>query len=331
MQEGRDLFNKATKRSWLFLILVFLLILPHFLENEPYLLHVFIMTFVYISLAQAWNLIGGYAGQLSFANNAFFAIGAYTSTMLLIHIGLTPWLGLFAGITIAAFIAYLLGVHLFHLKGHYFAVATIAFAEILKLVFLNWRSVGAAYGLSLPLKMPSLYFIMWRSKIPYYYLFLLVAIVSTVLICILDQSKAGMYLRSIKQDEEGSEHKGIDTKYYKLIAFMINAGICALIGTFYAQYVLYIDPRSTMDIMISTKCILVVLFGGLGTVAGPVLGAAILVPLGEYTRIKLGGGGQGWDYIVYGFIILAILMYQPSGVYVILRSFKTNVWKILRG
>jgi len=331
MRDRMDFLKRAKGKTWIFLALILLSILPNVLRSQPYVLHVIIMTFVYVALAQAWNIIGGYAGQLSFANHIFFAIGAYTSTMLLIHLSLSPWVGLLAGITIAAFIAYLLGFQLFHLKGHYFAVATIAFAEIVKLVFLNWRGVGAAYGLSLPLKMPSLYFVMWRSKVPYYYLFLCVAIMSTILVYTTDRSKAGMYLRSIKQDEDGVEHKGINTRYYKLIAFMISAGICALVGTFYAHYVLYIDPRSTMDIMISTKCILIVLFGGLGTVAGPVLGAAILVPLGEYTRIKLGGGGQGWDYILYGFIILIIVLYKPSGVYDIVRSYKENVRKMSRG
>jgi len=327
MKNRMDFFKKG---KWLFLILITLLLLPNFLKDEPYVLHVCIMVFVYLSLAQAWNLIGGYAGQISFANHAFFAIGAYTSTMLLIYLNLTPWIGLFAGIAIAMCIAYLLGSQLLHLKGHYFAVATIAFAEILKLIFLNWRGVGAAYGLSLPLKMPSFYYLMWSSKLPYYYIFLLVAIISTILIYTIDRSKVGMYFMSIKQDEDGAEHKGIDTSYYKLLAFMISAGICALVGTLYAQYILYICPRSCIDIMMSTKCILIVLFGGLGTVAGPVLGACILIPLGEYTRIKLGGGGQGWDYIIYGLLILVIILYQPKGVYNILRRYKKNVQKMFR-
>lgn len=327
MKNRMDFFKKG---KWLFLILIVLLLLPNFLKDEPYVLHVCIMVFVYLSLAQAWNLIGGYAGQISFANHAFFAIGAYTSTMLLIYLNLTPWIGLFAGIAIAMCIAYLLGSQLLHLKGHYFAVATIAFAEILKLIFLNWRGVGAAYGLSLPLKMPSFYYLMWSSKLPYYYIFLLVAIISIILIYTIDRSKVGIYFMSIKQDEDGAEHKGIDTSYYKLLAFMISAGICALVGTLYAQYILYICPRSCIDIMMSTKCILIVLFGGLGTVAGPVLGACILIPLGEYTRIKLGGGGQGWDYIIYGLIILVIVLYQPQGVYGILRRCKKNVQKMFR-
>lgn len=297
------------------LVVIILLILPLFMRNEPYLLHVFIMTFIYLSLGQAWNLVGGYVGQLSFANHVFFALGAYTSTLLLTHLGLTPWAGSIAGMTVAAFVAYLLGFHLLHLKGHYFAVATIAFGEMVKLIFLNWRGVGAAYGLSLPLRMPSLYFLMWRSKIPYYYLFFTAAVFSTLLLYIIDQHKSGMYFRSIKQDEDGAEQKGIDTRYYKLLAFMISAAICAFVGTLYAQYVLYIDPRSTMDIMISTRSILIVLFGGLGNVLGPVLGAAVLVPLGEFTRIKLGGGGQGWDYIIYGLFILIMLLYQPRGIY----------------
>jgi branched-chain amino acid transport system permease protein len=283
------------------------------------------MTFVYLSLGQAWNLIGGYAGQLSFANHIFFALGGYTSSLLLIHCNLTPWVGSFAGMMVAACVAYLLGFQLFHLRGHYFAVATIAFAEMVKIVFLSWRGVGAAYGLSLPLKMPSFSFLMWRSKIPYYYIFFAVASLSTLLLYVIDRHKSGMYFRSIKQDEEGAEQKGIDTRSYKLFAFMVSAALCAFVGTLYAQYVLYIDPRSTMDIMISTKTILIVLFGGLGNVIGPILGAAILIPLGEYTRVKLGGGGQGWDYIIYGVFILLIILYRPTGVYDLIRRRPKNV------
>jgi branched-chain amino acid transport system permease protein len=319
MQGVLDFSKTPIQKIALSLALVTLLILPLFLKNEPYLLHVFIMTFVYLSLGQAWNLIGGYAGQLSFANHIFFALGAYTSTMLLLRLDLTPWVGSLAGMIVAALVAYLLGFQLFHLKGHYFAVATIAFTEMIKIVFLNWRGVGAAYGLSLPLKIPSFYFLMWRSKVPYYYIFFAVAVFSTLLLYLIDRHKSGMYFRSIKQDEEGAEQKGIDTRYYKLLAFMLSAVICALVGTLYAQYVLYIDPRSTMDIMISIKSILIVLFGGLGNVLGPVLGAAILVPLGEFTRVKLGGGGQGWDYIIYGLFILMIILYQPKGIYDLLR------------
>ena len=329
--KNRTNFKTIKKWKWSFLILILLLILPNFLKNDPYTVHVLIMTFMYISLAQAWNIIGGYAGQISFANHAFFAVGAYTSTMLLIHLNLTPWIGLFAGMAIAMCIAYLLGSQLLRLKGHYFAVATIAFSEALKLIFLNWRDVGAAYGLSLPMKqLPSIYYLMWSSKLPYYYLFLIAAIIFTTLVYIIDRSKAGMYFKAIKQDEDGAEHKGVDTSYYKVLAFMISAGICALIGTLYAQYILYISPRNCMDLMISTKCILIVLFGGLGTVVGPVIGASILVPVGEYTRIKLGGGGQGLDYIIYGILILVIILYQPKGVYEILRRYKKNVQKMFK-
>ncbi|GAG60948.1 unnamed protein product [marine sediment metagenome] len=326
-----DILKKYRKYTGLLLILIVLLILPNILKAEPYILHIFIMTFVYVSLTQAWNLIGGYVGQINFANHTFFAIGAYTSTMLLLHFNLTPWIGVFAGVAIAASVAYLLGFQILRLKGHYFAVATIAFAELIKLLFLNWRVVGAAYGLSLPPQMPSLYHMIWRSKLPYYYIALAIAIGYISLIYIIDKSKAGMYFRSIKQDEEGAEHKGIDTRYYKLLAFMMNAGMCALVGTFYAQYILYIDPRSVMDLLISTKIILIVLFGGSGTVVGPVLGAAILIPLGEYTRIKLGGGGKGWDYIIYGFIILMIILYQPKGIYHILKGYRVHAQKMFRG
>lgn len=320
MKIGIDFFKEDRKKIGILLPLLALLVVPYIFGDEPYLLHVFIIVFVYIALGQSWNLISGYAGQLCFATHIFFAYGAYTSLMLLLRTDLTPWIGLFVGMPISAGIAYLLGSRLFHLKGRYFAVATIAFAEIMKLVFLNWRFVGAAYGLSVPLKGPSLYYVIWTSKVPYFYIFLALAIISTLIVYVVDRSKAGMYFRSIKQDEDGAQHKGIDTSYFKLLAFMISAAMAAAVGTFYVQYVLYIDPRSLMDLLISAKIVMIVLFGSIGTVYGPVVGAAILIPLGEFMRIKLGGGGQGWDYVLYGLIILLIVYYRPQGVYIMIKN-----------
>jgi len=325
--------EKRLLGKWMLCLPLLLLLIgaPRFLIDRPFYVNMLIMIFLYIALAQGWNLVAGYSGQLNFANHTFFAIGAYTSSVLLIYKNVSPWLGLWVGIIFAAFIAFLLGIALLRLRGHYFAVATIAFAEVMRTVFINWDFVGGAYGLRLPLKMPSLYYCMWPSKTPYYYIFLGFALFTTLLIWIIDHSKAGVYLKAIKQDQLAAEHKGINTTYYKVLAFCINAGLCAALGTFFAQYILYISPDSIMVLLITVQIIVIALFGGLGAVFGPVVGATLLVPLGELTRVKLGGGGSGYDYLLYGLIILALILYEPRGMIGLMRRWRSYARRVIKG
>jgi branched-chain amino acid transport system permease protein len=275
-----------------------------------------ILVFMFGMLGVAWNIMGGYAGMFSFGQAAFFGIGAYTSSYLSIAYGVNPWIGLFAGGCAAALVAAAIGYPCSNLRGHYFAIASIAFAEIVRIVFNNWQMVGAAEGLSLPMQNESFTnFLFNSSKLPYYYIMLAFLLVSLAVCYSIATSKMGYYFRAIKESHKIAEGLGVDVVLYRLMAIMISAFLSAMAGTFYAQYILYIDPGSVMLLATSVQIVLISMLGGAGSIMGPVIGAAILIPASEYTRVILGNKGTGVDMLIYGLLITLISMYYPEGVW----------------
>jgi len=294
--------------------------------TDTFPIHVMILVYMFGVLGMGWNIMGGYAGMFSFGQAAFFGIGAYTSTFLLMNFGVNPWIGLVAGGIVAALVAAAIGYPCSNLRGHYFAIASIAFAEIVRVVFNNWKLVGAAEGLSLPMLDESFAnFMFHSSKLPYYYIILAFLLLAIGTCYFVATSKMGFYFRAIKESHEVAEVLGVNVVRYRLIAIMIAGFLSAMAGTFYAQYVLYIDPESVMLLPISVQVVLISMLGGAGAVIGPVIGAAVLIPIAEYTRITLGHQGTGVDMLIYGFLIMLISMYQPAGVWGLLSSIGKKV------
>ena len=295
-------------------VLAFLIVLP--LVSPPFAQHVMILTFLFAMCGVAWNVMGGYAGMFSFGQAAFFGIGAYTSSFLLLTFRVSPWIGLVAGGVISSLLAAAIGYPCSNLRGHYFAIASIAFAEIVRIVFTNWQMVGAAEGLTIPMLKESLaHFMFHSSKLPYYYIILAFLLLALAVCRWVTTSKMGYYFRAIKESHEIAQALGVDVVRYRLYAIMISAFLTSMAGTFYAQYTLYIDPDSVMILGISVQIVLVAMLGGASTVLGPVIGAAVLIPLSEYSRAWLGYKGTGMDMIIYGTLITLISMYQPNGVW----------------
>lgn len=303
------------------IVLALLIILPPFFSSA-FGQHVLIITFMFAMCGVAWNIMGGYAGMFSFGQAAFFGIGAYTSSFLLLNFNLSPWIGLVAGGIIASLLAAAIGYPCSNLRGHYFAIATIAFGEIIRIVFNNWQAVGAAEGLTIPMMNESLSnFMFHSSKLPYYYIILCFLLLALVVCFLVSSSKMGYYLRAIKESHDVAQVLGVDVVRYRLYAIMISAFLTSMAGTFYAQYILYIDPESVMILPISVQIVLVAMLGGANTVLGPVVGASILITLSEYSRAWLGYKGTGIDMIVYGTLITIISMYLPNGVWGFISSF----------
>lgn len=295
-------------------VLAFFIVLP--LVSSPFGQHVMILTFLFAMCGVAWNVMGGYAGMFSFGQASFFGIGAYTSSFLLLTFRVSPWIGLAAGGIISSLLAAAIGYPCSRLRGHYFAIASIAFAEIVRIVFTNWQLVGAAEGLTIPmLKESFAHFMFHSSKLPYYYIILAFLLLAVAVCHWVSTSKMGYYFRAIKESHEIAQVLGVDVVRYRLYAIMISAFLTSMAGTFYAQYILYIDPDSVMILPISVQIVLVAMLGGASTVLGPVVGAAVLVPLSEYSRAWLGYKGTGMDMIIYGTLITVISMYQPDGVW----------------
>jgi len=314
--------NHLTKRQKIAAIVTLLLALAFPLVfTDTFPIHVMILVYMFGMLGVGWNIMGGYAGMFSFGQTAFFGIGAYTSSFLLMTFGVNPWIGLVAGGIAAALVAAAIGYPCSNLRGHYFAIASIAFAEIVRVIFNNWKLVGAASGLSLPMLDESFTnFMFHSSKLPYYYIMLAFLLLAITTCYFVATSKMGYYFRAIKESHQVAEGLGVNVVRYRLIAIMISAFLSAMAGTFYAQYILYIDPESVMLLATSVQIVLISMLGGAGAVMGPVIGAAVLIPIAEYTRITLGHQGTGVDMLIYGFLITLISMYQPAGVWGLLSS-----------
>jgi len=317
----------SIKQGWLLqgslkpLILVLsftiLALLPLYVDN-PYLTDILISIFLYAYLGIAWNIVGGYCGQISLGHAAYFGLGAYISTTMFTKFGVSPWIGMIIAALLVGLIAVLLGYPSLRMRGPYFVFFTIAFAEFIRIAFSNWRWVGASMGIIIPFKgsWSSFTFI---DKANYYYIALALMIIGLLVSYLVTRSRTGKYFLAIREDETMAEALGINTAAYKTVAFMISASLMAAGGTFYAQYTLYIDPDSTMSLSISLMALLIPVVGGAGTLTGPVLGAAILVPLWEYSRAVLGGRLAGVSLMTIGLITMIAVISFPQGFTGLLR------------
>ncbi|MBJ7404395.1 MAG: branched-chain amino acid ABC transporter permease, partial [Bradyrhizobium sp.] len=274
--------------------------------------NILILTLMYAGLSQSWNILSGYCGQISLGHALYFGLGAYTTELLFTKFGVLPWFGMLAGGVVSALIAMGLGYPFFRLRGHYFVIATIVIAEIGLLLFHNWEWAGAAMGITIPIRGDSwLKFQFLRTKLPYFYFALALCCLAWFVTWWLENSKWGFWWRAVKDNPEAAESLGVDVFNSKMGAAAVSAFLVAIGGSFYAQFVSYIDPESVMGFQFSLLMALPAVLGGIGTLWGPVLGAAILIPLTELTRFKFGGSGRGVDLIVYGTLIVLLSLAQP--------------------
>lgn len=303
-----------SKRAALALLAVVLLAFP-LVFKIPFAQHLVIMIFMYATLAQGWNILGGYLGQCSLGNAIFFGIGAYTSTMLLIKFDLSPWIGMIAGIAIAILVSQIVGYPTFRLAGHYFAIASLALGEIAFTIVVNNQALGGAIGLWPPLLPEGLLnFQFHSSKLPYYYIALGLVTTAFFITYLIERSRLGYYFRAIKADLDAARSLGINATLYKSIGIAFTAAFSAAAGTFYAQYVLFVDPESAFNLQISILILLTSILGGVGSLWGPALGVMVLIPMSEATRVLLGGSGKAIDLILYSLLIIVMAVYQPMGL-----------------
>lgn len=275
-----------------------------------------ISTFYYAYLGQAWNILGGYAGQLSLGHAAFFAIGAYTSAVLAIHLGISPWLGMFAGALLAALLS--LGVGYlgfrFGLRGFYFILLTLAVAEICRLVALHLPILGGYTGLFINFT-PNPWRFQFQGKIPYYFIALGFLCAGCGIAWLIQRSKLGAYLAAIREDEDASEALGVDTFRYKMTAYAVSAALTAPGGTFYAYFQFYLQPNTVLNINHSVDIMIRPIVGGSGTILGPVLGSFLLELLGEFSRTYFAAGTAGLSVAIYGILLIVVVLFLPRGVY----------------
>ncbi len=307
------------------LVLLALLLLP--LAATPFQLSIAILILFWSHLGAAWNILSGYAGQFSFGHAAYFGIGAYTSTWLLVAAGVNPWIGMLAGGLLAAafglFTAFLTARY--GIRGPYFALATFAFAEMLRLLANGWETINGPRGLQVPLIGGDswLAFQFETDKRPYYFIVLGLVLVSLLVTSLLARHKAGYYFQAIRENEDAAAALGVHTLRYKLLATGISAFLTALGGTFYAQYLFFIDPGLVFGASVSVEIMLRPLLGGAGTVFGPLVGGLLLTPLSEATRgllrtpppfLQVLQGRPGIDVMLFGTILMLVVLFLPQGI-----------------
>ncbi|MFA5904008.1 MAG: branched-chain amino acid ABC transporter permease [Desulfobacula sp.] len=302
------------------LILAVLLVLP--LVLSKYVLGIFIMMYYYAYLGQSWNVLTGYTGHISLGHALYVGIGAYTSVFLAQRYGLSPWIGMLAGGILASLIGLFLGFlgFRFGLRGVYFVILTIAFAEITRLVVSHIDALGSFTGIFLDFN-PSFKNFQFKGNIPYYYISLGFMVMSLVVVRILETSKAGRFMVAIREDEEAAKALGVNTFKYNMFAIAVSAFMTSLGGCFYANYIFYLHPNTMFGMSLNIELILRPIVGGLGTLFGPVVGSFILTPLSEVSRAYFAKGGmEGLHLIIYGIITILVVLFMPKGIIVYLKK-----------
>lgn len=285
-----------------------------FLVRSDFWIGFLITVLIFAAMGMAWNILGGYAGQFSFGHAAFFGTGAYAAAILHIGFGLNPWLGLvvaaFAGGLVALVIGYL--SFRYGLRGSYFALITLAFAEVLR-ILANWAEfTGGGVGLYVPLKV-GIANMQFADKAGYYYLALAFAVLSLGIGWRLERSRLGAQMMAIRENEEAAQALGVDTFACKLKAIVISGALTGVGGAFYAHYYLYIDPTISYGPGVSVEILLVPIIGGMGTVFGPLLGSAVLHGAGELAR-RVMGDAPGLNLIFYGALLIVMVRFMPEGL-----------------
>lgn len=309
---------------------VFAILLAIPLLKNNYITHIIIEIFLLAYLGQAWNIMCGNTGQLSFGHAAFFGIGLYTSSVLFVKLGVSPWAGMFVGGSLAFVVGAVVGKVSFSygLKGVYFAFVTLTFAEMLGLFCLLFKSLtGGAEGILLPWKghNPLMFSFEANKKYLYYYTVLAMVLGCTLVAHWVKKVRFGYYLAAIRENEDAAEMLGIDTANYKLVAIAISAFLTALGGTFYMQYYQHVEPTEAFGAFRSFEIVYPVIIGGGGSILGPLLGAFVLQLFEEITRATIPPLMHGFHRMIYGVIIVVMIMYMPRGLVGLIESCKERL------
>jgi branched-chain amino acid transport system permease protein len=291
---------------------------PLYVSNAYYR-HQMILILWYAYIATAWNIVGGYAGQVSMGHAAFLTIGGYITTLFYNYANLTPWVGMLIGAVVAAFMAFLLGIPSFRLKGSYFSISTIAFAEALCLALNTYKyffgfKIGGAEGMSVSSRMGrGLIAMNFRGKVEYFYIIYIMLAILLFLVWKMEKSRLGYYFVALREDEDAAKALGINTQRTKLIAAAMSAFFVGIGGAFWGMLVRYFDPATICGITMSTQMVFLAVVGGKGTIMGPTLGAVLLVTFSTVAQTYFGSTTSGIHLIIYGIAVVLTILLMPSG------------------
>jgi branched-chain amino acid transport system permease protein len=309
------LVARRRRELWLGIVVLVVLAALPFGVGNAYLRGLIVLTLLYAGLSQAWNILGGYCGQISLGHALYFGIGAYTSTLLFTRLGISPLLGMFAGGGLAGFAAFLVGLPCFRLSGHYYAIATLVIGMMAALLAANWDFINAAQGITIPFHGESWANLAFRTAIlPFHYVMLAYAALIWFVAWLIEGSRWGFFWRAVKDDVAAARSLGVSIYPSKLAAAAISGAATGIGGALYAHYIGFIDPDSTLDLSLSVLIALPAVVGGIGTLWGPLLGAAVLIPVQQLSVAWLGSAAGGIDLMVYGALIMALALARPEGL-----------------
>jgi branched-chain amino acid transport system permease protein len=299
--------------------------IPLQLQGYTYYQTVGFLVLITAMLGLGWNVIGGWTGQFDFGPQVFFGVGAYAAAVLFVRLRMDAWLGMLAAVAVAVALCAVLTYPLTGLRGHYFAIATVAIWMIAQPIGASWEFIGGSQGLFIPMKPRaglvdsalSLQFSGPTKALGYYYSALVLFAITLGLMALVERGKLGYYFRAVRDDQEAAEGIGIDSRLYKVVARSITAAVFAAAGVLYAFWALSVFPEQVLELNWGTLPIMATVVGGIGRLWGPVLGSVILIPISQIMSTTLGTGplaGRGVDLIVYGVIIILIAAFRPTGL-----------------
>jgi len=296
-------------------VVLLLMLAPPLVTSNQFLLHLGITVLLWTLLGASWNLLGGFGGQVSFGHATFFGVGAYATMILYLRLGLAPWYGMVLGGVAAVAVSLPIGLICFRLRGPYFSLSTLAVAEIVRLIALNWEALtNGPVGLlitTLPRVALGARAINWESKVPFYYIIAALAVLAMGATWRLSRARLGAYLLAIREDEDAAEAVGIDTVRAKVLTLALSAFFTGLAGGFYGLYFRYVDPDAVFPIALSVEMVFIAVVGGLATVIGPVIGAVFLTTIGELFRERFLVG----HLIFYGLFMMLAIRFLPEGIW----------------
>lgn len=299
-----------------FFLVVLVALAPLFISS-PYYLGILVLASLYAYFGISWNIVAGFAGQILIAHISFLAVGAYTTVVLAKTFNVTPWIGLPLGGVTAGLLGLVIALITlrYGLKADYFALFTIALMTALRTLFLKWDFVGGAVGMGLSLSERSFMKMIFSSKVPYLYIALSLLVLALLVQYWIYRSKTGKYLLAIREDEAAAAALGVNTSFYKTLAVVIGAVLAGIGGGFYVMYVTFIEPPQVFDLGLNVEIIMAApIIGGLGSLAGPVLGAFVNKPLADLIRGLLSTTRSGSSLIVYGLFLVLAILFMPRGL-----------------
>lgn len=293
------------------LLIIVLAIVPAFVTTT-YVMGIFVTTFYVGCCTLAWSILGGLTGQISLGHAGFMGLGSYISAILLNNMGISPWISMIIAFVVVGLLTAVLLSPCFVLTGPYFTLVTIAFTEAFRNLFTNWEYAGSGQGILVPIDNGNILSMRWISKVPYYYIALIMVILFYLILRIIDRSKLGYAFKTIREDEDTAHAVGINSFKYKFIATFLSAGLIAVVGVFYVNYIGYINPDIFKNAN-SLDYVMPAIIGGIGSIVGPLLGAGILTPLSEWLNAAL-SQIAGLNLVVYAAIVIIVILFQPNGI-----------------